>query len=96
MNQCSLSSNTIHPLITYPPTYHAFTYASPYLSTYLPTHPFIHSPTYHRPNIKKITMCKKRLAIFIGEDDEKMLRFNINLTIGKHCNIISVNENLKS
>jgi hypothetical protein len=34
--------------------------------------------------------------MILGEDDEKMLGLNINLTIGKHCNIISMNESLKS
>ncbi len=62
-----------------------------YLPTYLPTPTYL-SPSQHNES-KNV---QKRLAMILGEDDEKMLGLNINLTIGKHCNIISMNESLKS
>jgi hypothetical protein len=65
-----------------------------HLSIYL--HAYSLPPTYHRLNIIESNNAQKRFAMILGEDDEKMLGLNINLTIGKHCNIISMNESLKS
>jgi len=42
-------------------------------------------------------MCKKKLVIItIMNDDEKMLKININLIANKHFKILGVNDNLKN
>ncbi len=63
---------------------------STYLSTYTPNYLSL-------TNVIKKTMCKKGLVIITNVyDDEKMLRFNINLIANKHFKIIGVNDNLKN
>lgn len=84
----------IHPFICYLLT-HSSTYLfNIYLLIYL-------LPTYltlplHPLNIVKKTICKK-FVIFIGVNgDEKIFKYNINLTISMHYNIIDVNGSLKT
>jgi len=66
-----------------------FTYLVPtYLSIHPPTHPLIY--LYHLP-----TQCSKKENMqkrHVNEDDN-ILRFNINIVFSKHFNIMGVNEN---
>lgn len=92
-----------HTPTHYLPTYLLSTYQPMHLCIYLhtyplppthsPIHPFTYLPPSHHSESNNV---QKRLVMILSEDDEKILGFNINLTIGKHCNIISMNENLKS
>jgi hypothetical protein len=63
------------------------------LHTYLA---LIYLSTY-TPNYLSFTNVIKKLVIITNvNDDDKMLKININLIINKHFKIIGVNDNLKN